>query len=103
MLLENIYSTGITHADCHLQLQYFYSTDPYGQCYKDITIVNDTIGLSPQVVASPRIIIQTTLEVSLCSWRTFMVQRSLMPIVIYSCHIFIVQAPVASVIKILQL
>jgi hypothetical protein len=42
MLLENIYSTGITHANCHLQLQYFYSTGPCGMYYKDITIVNDT-------------------------------------------------------------
>ncbi len=64
MLLENIYSTGITHVDRHLQLSHFYSTSPCGQCYKDITIVNDTIGLSVQVVASPTIIIQMTLEVS---------------------------------------
>jgi len=26
MLPENIYSTGITHDDRHLQLSYFYST-----------------------------------------------------------------------------
>jgi hypothetical protein len=42
MLLENIYSTGITHVNRHLQLSYFYSTSPCGQCYKDITIVNGT-------------------------------------------------------------
>jgi hypothetical protein len=64
ILLENIYSTGITHVDCHLLLSYFYSTGPCGLYYKDITIVNDTIGLSVQVVASPTIIIQTTLEAS---------------------------------------
>jgi len=29
MLLENIYGTGITHFDCHLQLSNFYSTDPW--------------------------------------------------------------------------
>jgi hypothetical protein len=42
MLLENIYSIGIIHVDHHLQLSYFYSTGPCGQCYKDITIINDT-------------------------------------------------------------
>ena len=26
MLLENIYSTGVTHDDCNLRLAYFYST-----------------------------------------------------------------------------
>jgi hypothetical protein len=26
MLQENIYSTGVTHDDCHLRLSYFYST-----------------------------------------------------------------------------
>jgi hypothetical protein len=26
MLLENIYSTGITHDNCHLRSSYFYST-----------------------------------------------------------------------------
>jgi hypothetical protein len=26
MLLENIYSTRVTHDDCHLRLSYFYST-----------------------------------------------------------------------------
>ncbi len=25
-LIENIYSKGVTHDDCHLQLSYFYST-----------------------------------------------------------------------------
>ena len=31
MLLENIYSTGITHDDSNLQSSYFYSTGYWGQ------------------------------------------------------------------------
>ncbi len=27
-LLENIYSTGVTHDDCHLRSSYFYDTGP---------------------------------------------------------------------------
>jgi hypothetical protein len=32
MLLENIYSTGITHDDCHLRSSYFYSTGYWSVC-----------------------------------------------------------------------
>ncbi len=28
MLLENIYSTGVTHADCHATVQSFITLDP---------------------------------------------------------------------------
>jgi hypothetical protein len=41
MLLENIYSAGITPVNCHLQLSHFYSTSPCGLYYKDVSIVND--------------------------------------------------------------
>jgi hypothetical protein len=81
MLLENIYGTSVSYVDSHLQLSHRYSTGTCGLHYRDITIVNDTIGLSVQVVASPTIIIQTTPEVSLRSFRTLMVQASLMSLI----------------------
>ncbi len=35
MLLENIYSTGVTYDDCHIQSSYFYSTGHWAQLSQD--------------------------------------------------------------------
>jgi hypothetical protein len=53
----------------------FYNIGPSGLYYKHITIVNDDSIMTLQVVASPTIVILTTLEVS------FIVEASLMTIV----------------------
>jgi hypothetical protein len=41
MLLEHIYSTGVTHDDRHLRLSYFYSTSLWFQCLKTFFVVTD--------------------------------------------------------------
>jgi hypothetical protein len=48
MLLDNIYSTGITHDNCHLQSSYFYSTLVFIG-YKIIQIKWQTIQLSTDI------------------------------------------------------
>ncbi len=38
-LLENIYSSGVTHDDCHLRMSYFYSTDHRDLFYNHFMLV----------------------------------------------------------------
>jgi hypothetical protein len=62
-----------------------------GLYYKNIRIVYDTFGvvkMTLQVVALNYDLHSATLEVLLCSLRIFIVQASLMTIVIYDRHIF---------------
>jgi hypothetical protein len=79
---------------------------PVGQFYKNITIVNYTsrvVRMTSKHGASITIVILATLEVSfkllelsIMLLETFIVQASLMMIVIYDHHIFIVQATMTS-------
>jgi hypothetical protein len=62
-----------------------------GLHYKNMTIVNDATSWSITQVSSITLL-ELSISRQLCSQRTFIVLASLMVIVIYDCHIFIVQA-----------